>query len=186
MSTLATQIISLLSQSISPAIVASTLGCDPSYVSQIGSAHAEEIRAARLAKQTAAISRDNKLDEVEDKLISRLDETVPYLHKPGEIARVLQIVNGAKRRTSQTDAAAGTLQGAAIVTIILPSAAQNPLIINQSNNQVVQIGQTPLVPLQVSALERLTNAKDTSPAAISSENSSKAAVLIGNSLADIG
>jgi hypothetical protein len=183
-STLASQIISLLTENISPALIASTLGCDPSYISQISAAHAEEIRAARLSKQTAAISRDNKLDAVEDRLISRLDETIPYLHKPGEIARVLQIVNSAKRRTAPADLSASSLQGAPIVTIVLPSGAQNPLIINQANNQVVQIGQTPLIPLQVAALERMT--QDVQNSAISSERASQATNLLSNSQEDIG
>lgn len=182
---LSLQIISLLSENVPPAIVASTLGCDPSYISQISSEHAEEIRAARLAKHRATIERDNKLDDVEDKLITRLNETVPYLHKPGEIARVFQIVNSAKRRNAPADLSASSQQGAAVVTIVLPTAAQNPLIINQANNQVVQIGQTPLIPLQVSALERMvaSNVQDT---AIGTNNSSKAANLLSHLEKDIG
>ena len=121
---------------------------------------------------------------MEDRLISRLDETIPYLHKPGEIARVLQIVNSAKRRTAPADLSASSLQGAPIVTIVLPSGAQNPLIINQANNQVVQIGQTPLIPLQVAALERMT--QDVQNSAISSERASQATNLLSNSQEDIG
>lgn len=182
-SNLTTQIRNLLIENIPQAMIASTLGCDPSYISQVAAADAEEIRAARLAKYQGALDRDNKLDAVEDSLITRLQESIHYMHKPMELARVLQIVNSAKRRTSQADASPSHLQGAAVVTIVLPTNNQNPLIINQANNQVVQIGATPLVPLQMSALDRsLSNVQVTPP---SSDNSGKAPNLLSHSEEDI-
>lgn len=160
------KILTLLSQNISPQITAQTLGCDPSYISQLMAdpTFSEQLAAARLTKLTALTARDSKIDAIEDKLLRKIDEAIPLMYKSGELVRAFQIINSAKRRLSDIPQQQQSLQSGAIVQIMLPANSAQALIVNQANNQVVQIGANELVPMQASSLERmLQNVQNSAP-----------------------
>ena len=90
----------LLGTGISPVVVATTLGITESAVSQWLSDQdfATQVTSRRFAGMQKHVARDAKWDDLEDKLLDRLQDLLPFMHKPFEIIRALQLANGAKRR----------------------------------------------------------------------------------------
>ncbi len=133
--------IKLLGSGIGPAAVATTLGCDASYISQLlmNDVHRDRVLALRmegLQKQTA---RDGEIDDLEDQMLEKLRELLPYITNVRQALQAFQLLNAAKRR----GAAASndiTIQ-TNIVSINLPPAAREHFFpkMNQQG-EVVQVG----------------------------------------------
>lgn len=96
------QIRDLLGSGLSNDIVATTVGCDHSYISQLMSepAFADAVIALRTQSLQANTKRDKSIDSIEDSLISKLEDAVDssLIYKPGDILRAFAVVNAAKRR----------------------------------------------------------------------------------------
>lgn len=148
----------LLRRGISPTMVAAALDVTPALISQFladpdFAASLAEARSASLLKEQ---EQNDKILDIRGALVTRLDEAVTrgYIYKPMELLKAFQIIDSAKRATA---ALSGTPESAgAIVQITLPTFVSNKLTVNQITNQVVQIGEQDLTPLQVGALERFT------------------------------
>jgi hypothetical protein len=147
----------LLGQGIEPRTVASAVGVTDSHISQLLSnpefaARVADLRYETLAKHSV---RDNAYDELEDTLLEKLKNCIPYMSKPMEILAAVTRINQAKRRGSMVNPS---------------SQSQNPVIqlsmpiqiINQYrldvNNQVIQAGQQPLITVQSGALKSMVEA----------------------------
>jgi len=94
----------LLGAGIPAETVAASLGVSPARISQLLSddafaARVAELRFASLQKHNA---RDASYDGIEDALLERLEKTLPLMHKPMEILKAIQVINGAKRRGTST------------------------------------------------------------------------------------
>ena len=142
---------------------ATALGITPSAVTQL---------AEQLPQDQESLKRSTAIDEhydtIEAKLLTQLERTIPMLLRPAEIARTLQIVNGAKRRGVGAIREQGPTH---IIALNLPLAIQNKFTVN-SSNQVVSAGTQDLVTMPSAAVPRLleshnattkklsTNAKD--------------------------
>jgi hypothetical protein len=128
----------LLGKGLSGSVVASALGCDPSYVAQLMSE--DEFRAAvtnmRAQGAETALKRDSKWDGLEDQMLDKLTMLVPMVTRVSDLARIAQIANNAKRTAKElansNDTAAPT------VTLVLPEAATVRFITNHSA-QVVEV-----------------------------------------------
>jgi len=96
------QIRDLLGSGLSNDIVATAVGCDPSYISQLLSdpEFADAVTTLRMQSLTAANKRDATVDGIEDKILKRLDDAVSsnLIYKPQDLLRAFQVVNAAKRR----------------------------------------------------------------------------------------
>lgn len=94
------QIQEMLGNGLSNEVVATAVGCDPSYITQLMSV--EEFSSKVIALRTAALSanskRDRKIDAVEDKLIDKVEQSVDLLYKPLDLIRAATAVNAMKRR----------------------------------------------------------------------------------------
>jgi hypothetical protein len=147
----------LLGQGIEPRTVASAVGVTDSHISQLLSnpefaARVADLRYETLAKHSV---RDNAYDELEDTLLEKLKNCIPYMSKPMEILAAVTRINQAKRRGSMVNPS---------------SQSQNPVIqlnmpiqvINQYrldvNNQVIQAGQQPLITVQSGSLKAMVEA----------------------------
>ena len=92
----------LLGSGLSNEIVASTIGCHPSYISQLMSD--ENFYSAVIEKRTQTLAshtiRDRNLDGIEDKLIAKLSELIEsnMVYKPQDLLRMFAVINAAKRR----------------------------------------------------------------------------------------
>src|SRR3989442_56905 len=94
--------LSLLGQGLGPEIVAAAVGASVSRISQLlsapeFSAQVAELRYENLAKHN---TRDNAYDSLEDTLIEKLKDCLPYMMRPMEILKAIQVINAAKRRGS--------------------------------------------------------------------------------------
>lgn len=141
------RIISLLGQGLSAEIVATAIGCDPSYISQLLSNEEihRKVSELRIQNLQAATQRDNKWDSIEDKLLeamaAKVESSADFM-KPGDLIRFLAVVNAAKRRGAQTQET--MVVNNTIVNLTIPQQAVRMFTMN-SSNQVIQVeGQSML------------------------------------------
>lgn len=160
------KILNLLGQGFPAGVVASSVGCEASYVSQLISLDwfaqlVQEKKFAHLQKHTAI---DAKYDSIEEKLLEKLEKTLPLIIRPGDITKTLQTINGAKRRGVQSTDPATLTQN--IVQLTLPNVIIQKFVSN-AHNQIVEVQddtgqQRTLVTVTSGSLERLS--RETIPA----------------------
>jgi hypothetical protein len=143
--------LALLGAGIAPETVAASLGVTPSFISQLLSeenfaAAVAELRFKNLSKHN---ERDNKYDELEDSLLSKLSDSLPLLQRPMEINKVLQTVNQAKRRGSS--APDSIIEKQSIISLTIPVQLIQQFHTN-AQNQVVQAGEQTLLTMQSGSL----------------------------------
>lgn len=154
------KMLALLGQGFPPVVVASSLGCSESYVSQMLSEdwfaqQVQELKFKVLQKHTRI---DDKYDTIEERLLEKLERAVPLIVRPQDITRTLQAINGAKRRGSGSQSPTTITQN--IVQLTLPTALLQKFVSNQ-NNQIIEVQdgngqQNPLVTTTSGSLERLS------------------------------
>lgn len=132
------RIIEMLGQGLSATQVASAVGCEDSYISQLLSdehisRQVQELRAENFSKY---VDLDRRLDEAEEEALTKLASLANFITKPTEAARVYSILNAAKRRTvdqvNQQQAVAQT------VSLDLPMAARVRFTLT-NDRQVIEI-----------------------------------------------
>jgi transcriptional regulator with XRE-family HTH domain len=136
------QVQELLGSGLSQETVASAVGCDPSYISQLMSN--EEFASVVLQKRSAALTahtkRDLSLDSLEDKIITKLDEVIDYVHKPLELTRILHVVNNAKRRGPAIINNEKPIQQ--IIQLQLPKSVRTLFTVSKTGEVIDVNGQT--------------------------------------------
>ena len=142
--------LSLLGQGLIPEQVAGACGLSPSRISQLLSneefaSAVAELRFQSLSKHN---DRDNAYDSLEDELIERMKDCLPLMVRPHEILKAIQVINGAKRRGQIAQAAQ---EHHTVINLVLPTSILTNFQLN-SNNQVVQAGDQPLVTIQSGSL----------------------------------
>lgn len=132
------RIIEMLGQGLSATQVASAVGCDDSYISQLiadedVSKQIQELRAENFSRY---VDQDRRLDEAESAALDKVASLASFITKPSEAARVYSILNAAKRRTvdqvNQQQAVAQT------VSLDLPEAARVRFTLT-NDKQVIEI-----------------------------------------------
>ena len=158
--------LALLGQGLGPETVASAIGVSVSRISQLLSetefaASVADLRFKNLSKHN---ERDNEYDRLEDELISKMRDLMPFMVRPMEVARVLQIINAAKRRGSSTPESITNQQ--TVVQLNMPVSIYQKFTVN-ANNQVIQAGQQQLITVQSGNMAKLlTASKPATPAPI--------------------
>jgi hypothetical protein len=160
--------IKLLGQGLTQGVVAGCLGCTDSYISQLMSEPdfkqaVQEIRIASLQEST---QRDNRINALEDKMISMVERTVtenPFAFKKGlDQVRALQMVNGLKRRGIAPDQDGNLQPDIKTVNITLPvyivnkymTAGASEHITMNAQNEVLIAGEQKLVTMQSGTLKQ--------------------------------
>ena len=152
----------LLSSGIEQAAVASALGISESRISQLVAepTFALKLAEARFEQLRKHNATDNEYDSLEKSLLEILKKQIPMMvmAKPMEIARVLSLINGAKRRgASAPDAITRTKP---TVRLSIPISVVQKFATNAAN-QVVEasIGNESqeLVTIQSGQVQRLLN-----------------------------
>lgn len=143
-------------------VTASACGVSVSRISQLLS---DENFAARVAqlRYDRLLQNGKRLDayeEIEDKVLARLKESLSMIFDPLKLARILQVIAGAKPRTTFQPAELPAAQQ--VVPLVLPQFVVNHFTTN-IHNQVTEIhseqkAPQTLVTIQSSALERLSAA----------------------------
>lgn len=150
-STTETRALELLGKGLPPGVVASALGVDPSRITQLladteFSSKVVEKKFESLSKHT---TRDLAIDKLEDDLLGKLKDTLPFMTRPMEILKSFSVINAAKRRTLGMSPEVSQAQ--TIVTLNIPSIIIQKFTQNV-NNQVTQVGQQSLVTIQSSTM----------------------------------
>lgn len=134
----------LLGLNIPANVVATAVGIDTSYISQLlgDEAFAAEVAQLRIANTAANAARDRKYDSIEDSLIARLEEMLegPLLFtKPNEILSAIRIINAAKRRAAPAELG-GASNAGNFLSLHLPENSEFAarFVVN-GKNQVVEI-----------------------------------------------
>lgn len=152
----------LLGDGIGAEIVAMAVGVSVSMISQYCadpefSKSVAELRYKNLSKHT---ERDGKYDNLEDKLLERMETLLPMMYKSGEVLKALQIVNMAKRRGVTTpESLIGQKE---VVTLTMPQVVLNQFnqqFITNVNNQVIKAGDQDLVTVQSVRMNELLKAR---------------------------
>lgn len=161
-----TRAIALLGQGVPPTAVASALGVDPSAISQYLSeddfaAAVVEAKFQALAKHN---ERDTEIDSLEDRLLEKLKDCLPFMTRPMEILKAFSVLNAAKRKGQ---AATGDLQGKqTIIQLNIPQIVLDKFTSNV-HNQVVQVGAQTLLTIPSGQMLKSLEARN---AALTIEN----------------
>lgn len=146
-STTESRALALLGQGVPPTAVANALGVDISRISQLLSQ--EDFASAVVEKKFEALSRHNErdgaIDSLEDKLLEKLKDCLPFMTRPMELLKSFQILNLAKRRGQSAPESLTSKQ--TIVQLNIPSIILQKFTSNV-HNQVVQVGQQSLITIQ--------------------------------------
>jgi len=146
--------LTLLGQGIAPEMVASALGVTPSRISQLVSdpefaAQVADLRFKNLSRHN---ERDNKYDSLEDTLLEKLEDVIPYMVQPMAILKAIATLNAAKRRGSS--APESTINQSTVVNLILPTQVLQQFSLN-SANQVIKAGEQELITVQSGRMKNL-------------------------------
>lgn len=171
----------LLGSGLNPETVAHALGVSASRISQLLSEEdfALQVSHLRFTSLQKHNERDSSYDELEDKLLKKLDDLLPYMTKPMEVLAALRTVNNANRRGASAPQEIHNQQ--TIVNLTIPVRAVQKFVTN-INNQVVQIGDQTLVTMQSGAL--LSKTKEESSEKTNGTQTA-AAITLTNRLAQI-
>ena len=144
----------LLGQGLSPKLVASAVGCDESYISQLlqDQGFALNVAEARCKEIEVIRERDIKYDTLEDQLIKKLEDILPIMLRPREILHAPQVINQARRRSEEflmDKSAAPSITN--VVVLSIPEKVVKQFELNHSN-QIVSIEGRPLIPVSTNSL----------------------------------
>lgn len=154
-------ILQLLAQpNITQADVAAVLAVTEGYVSQIVNTpeFQTKLSKVKVASLVAETAHDTKLANTETKALEKVSQMLDYVTKPIEAAKIFQVLNNAKRRGA-TEAEQQTVINSqnTVVMLQLPSIIKQKFTTN-TNNEVVQIGDRPMVTMDSQLL--LTKIKE--------------------------
>ena len=157
----------LLGSGLGPEIVASAVGVTASRISQLLSdpEFSAEVATLRFNALQSHNERDNKYDELEDKLLESLRNCLPLMHKPLEIVRAVSVINAAKRRGAS--APEHITHQNTVVNLVMPVAIIQKFTTNVTN-QVIHAGEQTLETIQSSIL--LDTAKNKAIRSIENEH----------------
>lgn len=160
----------LLGSGIAAESVASALGVTPGRIAQLLSneAFSDQVSKLRYISLQSHNIRDDKYDRLEDKLITKLEYSLPLMVKPGDILNAVKVVNSAKRRGQSAPQQVVNQQN--IINLTLPVVIAEKFAMNV-NNQVVKAGEQELLTMPSGNLlkqvekaeqERLTHVQEES------------------------
>lgn len=145
------KVISLLGSGLKAEAVASAVGCTPAYISQL---LGDETIASKVAElRTVDVFKhkklDDKYDDLEAKLLARLENIIEHFHRPRDILAALQMVNNAKRKSPGNINPA--TEAGTVVTLVMPNIIMNNYKVNV-HGSMVEVGGRSLAPLNSSVL----------------------------------
>lgn len=136
------QVKELLGSGLSNEIVASAVGCEPQYITQLMADEnfAAEVIALRTASLQANSKRDRNIDRLEDKVIDKLEQAMDTMYKPQELLRTFQVLNAAKRRGVPAHESVTVNQQ--IVNLNIPQQVIQNFVMNRHGEVIEAEGQT--------------------------------------------
>lgn len=150
-------ILKLLSDGHSQDVVASTLGVSASAISQHLSKDwfKSELAARKSVKLEKYSKLDDAYDRMEDKLLGKLEASIPFLTKPSEISAILSKINTAKRRLGDQSKVQNT-PVTQIINITLPTSVVHKFS-RTRDGHVVAVDNKSLVTITSNSMDQLSN-----------------------------
>jgi hypothetical protein len=147
----------LLGMGLIPSQVAAALGVEQSYMSQLLSDEhfASQVAEKRFESLSKHTERDGKYDKLEDELLEKMEDCIPFMSKPSDILRAIQVINSAKRRGASSPQAIS--QQNTVVKLSIPQILIDKFQMN-INNQVITAGGQSLETIQSGALLKVAKA----------------------------
>lgn len=144
----------LLGANVPQVQVASALGITESAVSQMmaNSEFAAKVQKIRFDNARKFNERDNKYEQLEDAMLQKLSDSLPFFSKPHEIIQGLKAVNGAVRRGQAS--MDNQQMNKPVVQLNLPVAIIQKIVVS-GRNEVVKAGEVELVTIDNKQLEML-------------------------------
>ncbi len=138
------KILEMLGNGLAPVIVASAIGVNESYISQLlqEEEFAKQVTERRFLNLQAATSRDRLYDSLEDHLLEKMKDLLPLMYRPMEVLRAITVINAAKRRGAS--APENTTIHQTVVQLSLPITVLNRFT-KDINNQVIAAGEQELI-----------------------------------------
>lgn len=134
----------LLGQGLSTEIVASAVGCEPSYVSQLmgDEEFAAKVTSMRAASLLANTRRDDKIGDIEEKLVDRLADLVDggLIYKARDVLHAAAVVNRMQRRGAGAPQHLHMQQ--TVVQLNLPAVALSKFVTTPKGEVIEADGQT--------------------------------------------
>ena len=154
--------LTLLGQGVPPTAVANALGVDISRISQLLSDpdFATRVVEKKFESLSKNNERDGYIDDIEDKLIKKLHDCLPFMTRPVEILKSFQIINAAKRRGASAPEDLTSKQ--TIIQLNIPQIILDKFQTN-IHNQVVQVGHQSLVTIPSNQMIKQLEAHNASP-----------------------
>lgn len=148
-------ILKLLSDGHSQDVVASTLGITASAISQHLSKDwfKAELAARKSVKLEKYAKLDDAYDRLEDRLLGKLEASIPFLTKPAEISAILSKVNAAKRRLGDSSKVQNT-PVTQIINITLPTSVVHKFS-RTRDGHIVAVDDKSLVTITSNSMDRL-------------------------------
>ncbi len=148
------KVLTLLGQGFAPEMVATAVGVSPARISQLLSQDefAQQVAELRYKQLAAHTERDSKYDTLEDQILNRLKTSLSMVFDPMKLAKLLQVVNSAKRRGAAAPEHLTTQQ--AVVQLNIPTAILQQFQVN-INQQVVKAGEQDLITVQSANMTKL-------------------------------
>lgn len=151
----------LLGTGLSNDVVASAVGCDTSYISQLmaNEEFASAVVAMRTLSLTANSARDKSIDSIEDALLNKLKELVDtdQFYKPNDVLRAVAVVNAAKRRGVAAHESLTVNQ--TVVNLMIPIQVVQTFTTNTQGEVVEVEGQTLVTMPAHTLLKKLVETK---------------------------
>lgn len=145
------RILKLLGSGLSNEVVATTVGCDPSYVTQMLSDDhfREQVTILRTETLTKNTKRDQVIDDLEDTILDKLQKSIEYVINPQQLLGAFRTVNQAKRRGAPPQQS--VLINNTVVNLQLPPVIHRTFSMN-AENAVVEVEGRPMVTMQARQL----------------------------------
>ena len=136
--------LTLLGQGVPPTAVANALGVDISRISQLLSQDdfAQKVVEKKFESLSKHNERDSAIDGLEDKLLQKMQDCLPFMTRPMEILKAYSVVNAAKRRGQS--APEDLTQKQTIIQLNIPQIILDRFQTNV-HNQVIQVGTQSLL-----------------------------------------
>lgn len=133
-------LLSALRSGFSTSQIAESLGVTASAVDQVINAY--DLREIA-AKNSRFESIDNQINSLEEKVLGRIEKALPSVCDPMKLTRMLQVLNGAKRR-SLAEGRTLPNEGARLIQLRLPERVHLSVSFNE-RNEVIDINGRELV-----------------------------------------
>lgn len=165
------QIKELLGTGLSNEVVASAVGCDPAYISQLMADEdfASVVIEKRSKSLTAHTARDLTIDGIEDRLLEKLSSLIDQnaFYKPADVLRAVSVVNKLVRRGVPVNQQ--LTARAQVINLSIPDVVKRAFTLN-AQGQIVDAGEQTLVTMSsVELLQKLSATKGKPDAPISGD-----------------